>query len=407
MKNMVLFRKKQAVVCACLSDGKLESVRLVPADEKDAVGTIYVGKVQNIVKNIHGVFVELAEKNIGYLSEDDMQNPVYLTAKKKPGIRNGDELLVQIVREPLKTKQAGLSANLSLNGRYLVLSSGKTTIGVSAKIKDKQEKERLSGILSGFREQSGDLFGIIARTSAKGVEEEVLLKEYQELSGQFHDILKKAQHAPCFSRVHVPKPAYLDFASDSDFASIDQVTTDDPILYSEVLKLYEKREKKPDFVFYEDRLLPMEQYYSLVSGIEKCLKKQVWLKSGAYLVIEPTEALTVIDVNTGKAIAGKRTPEETFHKINLEAAKEIARQIRLRNLSGIILIDFIDMKKTENQIDLLQYLRELFQRDPVKTVLVDQTKLQLVEVTRQKIQRSLYEEMIRLKLLEEYLPEKC
>ncbi|MDD6208842.1 MAG: ribonuclease E/G [Clostridiales bacterium] len=402
MNHMVLFRKKEAVVCAGLSDGKLESVQLSPAADQDAVGTIYVGKVQNIVKNIHGAFVELAEKKIGYLPMDEIENSIFLNEKKKPVLKNGDELLVQLIKEPLKTKQAGLSTNLSLNGTFLVLSSGKTTIGVSSKIKEKEERERLSKILFGFRKETNDLFGIIARTSAKGAEEAVLRKEYEQLSSCFHDILRKARHASCFSRVYVPRPSYLDFAFDSNSSFINQITTDDKDLYSEISKLYEDREQKPKIVFYQDTLISMERYYSLISSISKCLKKQVWLKSGAYLVIEPTEALTVIDVNTGKAIAGKRAPEETFHKINLEAAKEIARQIRLRNLSGIILVDFIDMKNPENQVDLLATFRRFLSKDPVKTILVDQTKLQLVEITRMKIKRPLYEELAQLNLLEEY-----
>ena len=166
-------------------------------------------------------------------------------------------------------------------------------------------------------------------------------------------------------------------------------------MYSEIKEYLETYQKEDlhKLKLYSDPMLPLIKLYGIETKLENALKEKVWLKSGGNLIIQPTEALTVIDVNTSKAVTGKKNVEETFFKLNLEAAKEIAKQIRLRNLSGIIIVDFIDMKKEENKECLLNTLNEYLKQDPVKTMLIDMTALNLVEITRKKIRKPLYEQI--------------
>ena len=193
-------------------------------------------------------------------------------------------------------------------------------------------------------------------------------------------------------------PAYLSALRDGSKASLEMIVTDQEDIFQEV-KEYLSTSQPEDLKLlqkYEDGLLPLAKLYRLETVLKEALGKKVWLKSGAYLVIEPTEALSVIDVNTGK-YSGKKVVRETILKVNLEAAEEIGRQLMLRNLSGIIIIDFIDMEAEEDKQCLLQKLEEVLFKDPVKTSLIEMTKLNLVEVTRKKIRKPLYEQALHMK----------
>ena len=182
---------------------------------------------------------------------------------------------------------------------------------------------------------------------------------------------------------------------DDDFyEELEEILTDDGDIFEELTRYLEESrpEELPKLVLYDDPLLPLQKLYSLETAISHALARKVWLKSGAYLVIEPTEALAVIDVNSGK-YAGRKKIDDTILKINLEAAEEIGRQLRLRNLSGIIIIDFIDMERAKDRECLMDSLRKIVSADPVKTTVVEMTKLNLVELTRKKVRRPFYEQM--------------
>ena len=207
-----------------------------------------------------------------------------------------------------------------------------------------------------------------------------------------------AGHRTCYSLLYTSTPSYLNGLRDSLQSSLESVITDEPDIYDAV-KEYLSNHQREDLHllnYYEDPLLPLEKLYRIERTMDEALGKKVWMKSGGYLVIEPTEALVVIDVNTGK-YSGKKALRETIMKINLEAAEEIGHQLRLRNLSGIILIDFIDMEKEEDRVFLVKKLEEIVSKDPVKTTVVEITKLNLVEVTRKKIKRPLYEQAVKMK----------
>lgn len=215
----------------------------------------------------------------------------------------------------------------------------------------------------------------------------------------YHKIRKFGVHQQRFSLLYQTPPNYICDIRDSYTDNVEEFITDDEELYAH-MKAYLETYQSEDLGklrLYKDDLLSLTNLYGLNDKLSDAIRPMVWLKSGGSLVIQPTEALTVIDVNTGKAVAGKKKVQETFLKVNREAAKEIAKQIRLRNLSGIIIIDFIDMELKKDQDLLMEELEEYFKKDPVKTMLVDMTALGLVEVTRKKVRKPLHEQVEELK----------
>lgn len=336
-------------------------------DQAIEVGDIFVGKVQNIVENIKAAFIEIRKDVIGFL-------PLSECRDKK--IKGGDELVVQIKKAAVKTKQPVLTIYPEIAGHTLVVSTKSSTKGVSKKIVSQERQGQLRELLTEFEQEP---YGLIVRTSAENTRDEEILSECRSLLQEMHELMEYSSYKTCFSRLRKETAFYLKYIQSCSLEKLDRIITDLPHVYEELHPLYGSLVE-----WYEDESYPLDKLLGISSKLEKAFEKRVWLKSGGNLVIEPTEALTVIDVNTGKAIDGKRNKETTFYKINCEAAEEAARQIRMRNLSGIILIDFIDMKKREHNLKLLEFLREKLAEDQTKTVLVDMTKLGLVEITRMK-----------------------
>ena len=226
------------------------------------------------------------------------------------------------------------------------------------------------------------------RTNAKETTKEVIGGEVLALKQRMDELLAKAENRTCFTLLEGAEPSVILSLRDTYAGSLQSVITDDKICYEEMRRYLDKNQKADleKLQFYQDPLLPLIKLYKLEAALEEALERRVWLKSGGYLVIEPTEALTVVDVNTGK-YSGKKNAEDTI----LKAAAETARQLCLRNLSGIIIVDFIDMAREEHKQQLLTALEEELKKDPVKTVLVDMTKLGLVEITRKKVRKPLHE----------------
>lgn len=392
MKQLVITRQGDAVFSSLFEEKELIQVQVENTKEASRIGNIYVAKVKNIVKNIEAAFVEIEGKDMCFLSLKQEDMPVFCNAKKNSKICIGDEILVQVKTDRIKTKNPTVTTNLSFAGKYIVLTHGREHTGISNKIGEKEERDRLRRVCEKF--PSGDC-GYIVRTNGKNVEEVQLLKEAQELFTLYEQIKTTGIFKSCFSCVYRGIPDYLSYIRDGSGEELDEIVTDDAGLYGEIkefLHTYQSEDLKK-LRWYEDGQISLNLLYSLETKISKALRERVWLKSGGYLVIQPTEALTVIDVNTGKAISGKKPTEETFFSINTEAAEEIAKQLRLRNLSGIILVDFIDMIKEKNREKLVMHLSRLLQKDPIKTVFVDMTKLNLVEITRKKVRKPLHEQM--------------
>lgn len=390
-RKLIITRRGEQIISALFEEDKLTEVRAENTLERSSLGNIYIGKVVGILSNIQAAFVDIGEEKPCYYSINKEDAPLWIsrTSEKKP-LCIGDELLVQVCREPLKTKAAAVSANLNFTGKYLVLTSGNKSLGMSSKLKPKL-RQRFKELLTPY--MTGE-FGLVVRTNAANGSEEELLGELSLLKAQFEKVCAIAPHRTVKSLLYQPPGGYLKALQDVYMEGMEAIVTDDKDIHDEVLAYLSEYQPKdlPLLKLYEDSLLSLSALYSLDKRLEEALRPKVWMKSGAYLVVEPTEALTVIDVNTGK-FTGKKKLRETYLKINLEAAREAARQIRLRNLSGIIIIDFIDMDEQEDKERVMAELAYYLNQDPVQTVLVDMTPLNLVEITRKKVRRPLAEQL--------------
>lgn len=384
----LICHEKKIRTAALEEQGRISQLNFSETASKGILGNIYVGKVQNIVKNIHAAFIEIVDGIMCYYSLDDKAEPVFTTPKKDSVMKIGDEVIVQVSKEGMKTKLPSVSSNLNFTGRYLVLTSQRKELGFSGKL-NKEEKKRIREFLEGEMPENA---GIIVRTNARNAKKEEILEELKNLQTRYETLLKKGHSRVCFSLLEEHMPDYLQTLQNVYTQTLDEIVTDDPEVFQAVqnyLNCY--GEYEIPLRFYEDKLLPLSKLYSLESVLERSLQERVWLKSGGFLVIQPTEAFVCIDVNTGK-FSGKKEIQETFRKINLEAAKEIAWQLRLRNLSGIILIDFINMENPEDKKELLHTLQAYLNQDPIKGTVVDITPLNIVEVTRKKVRKPLLEE---------------
>lgn len=395
MENQLLITKQaDKIITAWAEDGRIRQFQAEPLEEKGILGNIYVGKVRNIVKNINAVFVEFRKGEMGYLSLQSSFCPIHTDSVKheKNRVLIGDEIIVQVEKEAVKTKPPTLTGSLEFSGKYVVLTAGEEKVSISRKIKDKKIREKLQHFLQDCCHGKG--YGLLARTNSAAASEEDLRQETERLEKQFVKLVEDGKHRAQFCCLYQAPPAYLEALKDIYTNRIAEVLTDDEEIFRSVSECI-RENGWSDFLpvsLWNPERGKMDAVYDISKTMEKALQQKVWLKNGAYLIIQYTEALVVVDVNTGKAI-GKKDAQKNFLKVNLEAAKEIAVQLRLRNLSGIILIDFIDMTSKEAEEELLDVFRAELAKDPVPVKLVDMTKLGLVELTRKKVRKPLHEQL--------------
>ena len=331
-------------VAALSEEERIVEIRLESDQEKSILGNIYTGQVENIASNIQAAFVQIEPGKRCYYSLAEAQRAVFSAGRKGNGpLRPGDELLVQVSRDAMKGKLPALTSNLNFTGRYLVLTTGDKKFGLSSKLA-LEDRHRLSGWLKEEVERPDKEFGIIVRTNAADASKEEILKELEWLKGRYHKAVVQGRNRTCFSLVLETEPFYVAAVRDAYGRDLDEIITDVPEIREMILGYLEEisPELKEKLRFYQDKLLPLYKLYRVETALDAIQKEKVWLNSGGFLVIQQTEAFVSIDVNSGK-YTGKKKMEETFRKINLEAAAEIGRQLRLRNLSGIILIDFINL----------------------------------------------------------------
>ena len=372
---------------------------------RSLLGNIYVGKVKHVVKNIDAAFVEIAGGQTCYLPFKEAQAPVLTNRRWDGRLLAGDEILVQVMRDALKTKEPALTAKISLEGRLAaVVLDGGHGVRYSRQLPG-EAADHFREVLQSVTVPDG--MTLVVRTAAGDAADTALLHEANALLEKAQKLLSVGRSRTVFSMISEERPGWLiELLSHKQLP--DKIVTDETLVYTALEDLYgsgasgiEKKTpddaaKCPEISFYRDSRPNLFALYGLAGKLEEALLKRVWLKSGGYLVIEPTEALTVIDVNTGK-YDGSKNVEETFALINREAAQETARQIRLRNLSGIILIDFINQKDRQAAKELLEELRSLCKEDPVPVRVVDITALGLVELTRKKVKGTLAEQLKGLK----------
>ncbi|OUO30654.1 ribonuclease [Lachnoclostridium sp. An298] len=394
MKRKLLIEKRDnRIRTYFIEDGDIVEIHSASASPSEAdrhrLGDIYIGKVSNIVPNIGAAFIEI-EKGVNcYYDMKDVKSAIFTHKSGNKQLCIGDELVVQISREAIKTKAPTVTGNLSFTGRYAVLTHGNTRIGVSSKI-PKSLREEYKRELASLQ---NDDFGLIVRTNAKDAPFEDVLEEINALKDEYYSLVRTAETRVCFSCLKSAPPSYIADLKNVYMDGMEAIIIGDHDLYTRIHMFFQAElpEKLDLLELYDNPSFPLDKLYSTQTALDKALMERAWLKTGGYLIIQPTEALTVIDVNSGKNTS-KLDSEDGAMKVNLEAAREAARQIRLRNLSGIILVDFINLNRDENTHRLLHEFRYYLSKDPIQTTLVDMTTLGLVEVTRKKVRRPLHEE---------------
>ncbi|WP_353096630.1 Rne/Rng family ribonuclease [Tissierella praeacuta] len=357
--------------------------------ERKIVGNIYRGRVANVLQGMDAAFVDIGESKNAYLyvkealPKDILYNGrIY---KISEILKSGQEIIVQVVKEASGNKGAKVTTHIEIPGRYLVFTPFSNKVNISKKIKGSIEVEKLKCI--GKRIIKDDM-GIIFRTASESIDESILKEEYDILYNIYTKIERERNFLPCPKLLYVEPSLAYQIIRDSYNDATEKIIVNSKDVYDNLIlteelypfKFSDKIKLNTDFSISYDM--------GIQSDLKTALQRMVPLKSGGYLVIDETEALTAIDVNTGKFV-GTSSLEETVLKTNIEAAEEIARQIRLRDIGGIIIIDFIDMKDKKDISMVLSVLRKHLKRDKIKTNIIDITKLGLVELTRKKISRSL------------------
>ncbi|MGN1159042.1 MAG: ribonuclease E/G [Lachnospiraceae bacterium] len=374
--------KGRILSALCQNDKLIQASFCAREQQSLATGTILIGKVLNKLENIQAVFVELAPGKRGFLPYDEITGNIP---------KQGEQILVQIIKDAVKTKDPVLSTDLSISGKYVVIHYKNRQFHISKKATPKQAKRLKEALQDTYKDYP---YGIILRTNATLLHDiEPLLRELELLRQKLEHIIQYADSRTTYSVLYQPLNAYIEKLRDTYGLDYQRVITDDPVIYqslSDYLHVYAPEEVSKLLLF-ENKSMSLLNFYKLGEKIENALCKNVWLKCGGYLVIEPTESLTAIDVNTGK-YTEKKDREQAVFNVNIEAAKEVARQLRLRNLSGMILVDFINMKDAEHNQALLDLLRDYVAFDPVQTNVIDMTPLGLVEITRKKINKTLREQ---------------
>lgn len=390
-RKLVITKLEGKIITAVLENDEVVELHCAKQEESNhltELGNIYIGKVKNMVGNIGAAFVEIGKGVECYYAIEENDEPIFTHKIGKKPLCVGDELVVQVSKEAVKTKVPTVTSKLSFTGKYAVLTFGDTRIGASAKL-GKEERERLISIA---REFASDKYGFIMRTNAKEVHKDILIGELRQLISDYEAVVMTAQTRVPFSCLKRAPRQYLRELKNIYQDGLTDIIVEDLDLYEEIkdFLIQNQPEDLGKLRLYQEKLLPLHKLYGIEKQIERALKERVWMKSGAYLVIQPTEALTVIDVNTGKCI-DKRKDDKAYFKINMEACIEVAKQIRLRNLSGIIIVDFININSQELTEELLRRFEHELHKDAIATTLVDMTKLQLVEVTRKKIKKPFHE----------------
>lgn len=369
MKQIIVQSLISSTQTAVMEDDKLVELLIEDNIHKKTKSNIYRGIVKNIKPGIEAAFVDIGFEKMAYL-------PI----KNSDDIKNGMEVLVQIKKESVGTKAPKLTQEISLSGRYLVLIPSNDRTTISNKILDEKERFRLKKIVKSFNKEN---IGIIIRTEAVGCDIDKLKEDFDLLVNKYQNILKQ------FKLGIGPKLIYRELDLDTKYIkdnineNIDKIIFNDKNKYTEIKSILNKIDKNYINKLFLEENKDVFDLYKVSKEIEKALSKKVWLKSGGYLIIEKTEALTVIDVNTGK-FTGNISREETMYKTNIEACEEIARQLKIRDIGGIIIVDFIDLYKKKSKENLIKILEENLNKDKRKSEVLGITKLGLVEIARRR-----------------------
>jgi len=383
-----------------LEKGKLVELDVERPLQYRVVGNLYKGIVANVLPGMQAAFIDIGLEKNAFLYVDDVftdemeESPPPNRMAIEKLLRAGEEIMVQVIKEPFGSKGARVTGQITIPGRYLVLVPGADYIGVSRRIESQTERERLRREVEKLKPKE---LGLIVRTVAEGVDTGVMEQDLQFLVQLWNRILNRFQQKTAPAILYQDLSLTCRIARDLFVEEFSSFLVDDQHEYDKVREIvdYISPHLKSKVKLYKDDE-PIFERYGVEKELERALSRQVWLKSGGYLVFDETEALTVVDVNTGRYI-GRRNLAETILKTNLEAAEEIARQVRLRDIGGIIIIDFIDMSVDDHRRKVIDRLNNSIKNDRTKTYVLGLTNLGLVEMTRKKVRQD----------LSEYLQQPC
>ena len=415
MKKVVVNSGDGEIRAAILQNGMLLDIFIERTLHPRYAGNIYKGKVENVLPGMQAAFVDVGlERNV-FLYVDDIigakdqekkkpaddgtnvdfdEIPVVRDTKSiKDMLKAGQEIMVQVTKDPIGTKGARVVTDITLPGRFVVLMPTVDYVGISRRIEDEVERDRLKKIAQAAKPKK---MGIIVRTVAEGRPEEEIAADIEFLNKLWKKIKSRGRRLAPPALIHQDYDLMYRMTRDYIDSDVEEIVVDDVDVYKKVVEVMSmmSNDMRDKVHIYKGKQQIFE-YYGIEDDITKALRRKVWLQSGGYLVIDHTEALTVIDVNTGKFI-GSTCLEDTVLQTNMEAAKEIARQVRLRNIGGIIVIDFIDMDEEANRKQVLAQLEEEVQTDKTKATVLGFTQLGLVEMTRKKVQQGLSETMTKV-----------
>ncbi len=391
-KVMVITEHGERDQIAVLEENVLVQHYVTRTGATSMVGNVYLGRVQNVLPGMEAAFIDIGRGRNGVLyagevnySPEDLEGPA---PRIEQILANGQPVMVQVTKDPMGGKGARLTAQISMPGRFLVLVPNANISGISRRLPD-EERKRLKTIMRNVRP---DGHGIIVRTAAEGASEEALTADLKRLVREWDDIQKRSKKAKApavlYEEPELTVRVVRDLFTDEEFK---ELSTDSPRVYEKVMAYV--RDVAPDLEpkihLYQGRL-PVFEEYRVVEQIHKALDKKVWLPSGGYLFIERTEAMTIVDVNTGKSV-GKTNLEATVTNTNLEGAREVARQLRLRDIGGIIVIDFIDMLLEKNKKQVEDAMKEALAVDKTRSQVFEIGPLGLMQVTRKRVSGGLVE----------------
>jgi len=412
MHEILLNIESKEIRCAHLKNGQLHDLIIERKKERQLTGNIYRGRVTNILHNIQSAFIDINEGENGFIHISDIIENTKkfeqvfdmdfdldydikgLDAKQQQNLeieqvmKIDQPVLVQVVKEPIGSKGARLTSNISIAGRYLVLLPNSSHRGVSRKIEDRNSREKLKKLIRSF-EMPKDM-GLICRTASCVATPDMLIAEANDLLNTWQNIMENFKKSnDCrllFAESDLIKKAVIT-AIDKRY---ERILVDDYTTFQTCKRIYScyASEHPLRIEYYRDKI-PMFERFNVEREIEKTIRRKIWLPSGGYLFFDRTEAMHTIDVNSGRSSGNKTDVEESLVRINLEAAEEIARQLRLRNIGGLIICDFIDMRLRKNQRRVLERLKDCMKEDSAKCTILGMSEFGLIEMTRQRNRGSL------------------
>lgn len=396
-RSIIVNARANVLKAAVIDDKSLDNLFIDKNESNSLVGNIYIGKIDRVLSSIQAAFIDIGIGKNGFLQlkESDFEKKEEHHKKRrftkyspKPELKEGNFILVQVVKEEIGTKGVRLETEISLPGRFLVMMPyGHGKIHLSRKIVDEEQKQYITqNILSKL--QIPDDMDVIIRTAAMGVKSKYVQNDFENLSNIWKGVEKEAEKAEGIKCVHEELDLVRKVIRDWLDENVESIFVDDTKLYENIKTFIKNFSGTPkvNLRLYKGNIDIFDKF-GITRQIEKLYEKKAWLKCGGYLVIEKTEALVAIDVNTGKNVK-HASNEETIFETNLQAAEEIARQLRLRNMGGMVIIDFIDMKNRNHQRDVLKRLSEKLEKDKAKTKIYPFTKLGLVQMTRQRVEEA-------------------